>query len=100
MASAAQESIWLQQLICELTNLELSSMLIYEDNQSAIAMAKNPQFHGRAKHIEIKRHFVVARGTIKLQHCPSSEMIADMLTKGLSQDSHIFLRGKSGMIEQ
>ena len=77
-------------------------MLLYEDNQSTIAMAKNPQFHGRAKHIEIKHHFVrdqVTRRTNKLQYCPSYEMIADMLTKGLSRDSHVFLRAKSGMIE-
>ena len=46
MVSAAQKSIWLQQLIGELTNSELSPMLTYEDNQSAIA--NYPQFHGRA----------------------------------------------------
>lgn len=62
MASAAQESVWLRQLIMELTD----SSLMYEDNQSAIAMTKNPQFHGRAKHISIKHHFVreqVTQGT-------------------------------------
>ncbi len=51
LASAAQESVWLKQLISELTNNDTSEkILIYEDNQSAIAMAKNAQFHGRAKH--------------------------------------------------
>ena len=33
-------------------------MIVYEDNQSAIAMAKDPQFHGRSKHIDIKYHFI------------------------------------------
>ena len=57
MASAAQESVWLRQLIAELTNsFPESPTLIYEDNQSAIAMMKNPQFHGRVKHIDIKHH--------------------------------------------
>ena len=32
--------------------------LIFEDNQSTIAMAQNPQFHGQAKHINIHHHFV------------------------------------------
>ena len=51
MASAAQESVWLRQLIAELTNTSTESpTLIFEDNQSAIAMTKNLQFHGRAKH--------------------------------------------------
>ena len=33
-------------------------MTIYEDNKAAISMFKNPQFHGRAKHVDIKCHFV------------------------------------------
>ncbi len=43
--------------------------------------------------IDIKHHFVrdlVAQGTIELQYCPSSQMLADMLTKGLSRDSLVF----------
>lgn len=105
MSAAAQESVWLRQLISELTNslLGINPVLIYEDNQAAIAMARNPQFHGRAKHIEIKHHFIrdqVARGTIKLEYCPTSQMIADILTKGLSRDSFCELREKSGVIAQ
>ena len=38
MASTAQESVWLRQLIAELTNILEAPTLIYEDNQSAIAM--------------------------------------------------------------
>ena len=39
---------------------------MFEDNQSTTVMAKNPQFHGRVKHIDIRHHFVqeqVANGT-------------------------------------
>ena len=31
---------------------------IYEDNQSTICMVKNPQYHGWAKHIDIKFHYI------------------------------------------
>ncbi|GMF51699.1 unnamed protein product [Phytophthora lilii] len=31
---------------------------IYEDNQGSIALAKNPEFHKRTKHIDIRYHFV------------------------------------------
>ena len=68
-------------------------MTIFEDNQSAISMAKNPQFHGRAKHIAIKHHFIreqVEDGNIELKYCPSEEMVADMPTIGLRRD--LFVR--------
>jgi len=58
-------------------------MMIFEDNQSAICMDKNPQFHGRTKHIELKYHFIrkqIKSGTVELKYCPTENMIADMLT--------------------
>jgi len=58
LASAAQEAIWMRQLVGELNNKPTGPIIIYEDNQSAICMSKNPQFHGRAKHIGIKYHFI------------------------------------------
>ena len=60
--------------------------MICEDNQYAIAIAKNLQFHGKVKHINIKYHFIreqVNNNNIKLKYCQTSEMIADMLTRGV-----------------
>ena len=31
---------------------------LFCDNKSAIAMARNPVFHNRTKHIELKHHFI------------------------------------------
>ena len=42
LASAAQEAIWLQHLVGDLGNKPVDPMVLYEDNQSAICMAKNP----------------------------------------------------------
>ena len=103
MANAAQESVWLGQLMAEFTNSDEAPMLLYEDNQSAIAMSRNPQFHGRAKHIDIKHHFIreqVSNGTILLEYCSTTEMLADILTKGLSREVFCKLRDRSGVIEQ
>ena len=33
-------------------------MTMYEDNQAAINMTKNPNYHRKAKHIDIKYHFI------------------------------------------
>ena len=87
LLTAVQESPWLNQLISELTTSQNQQITILEDNQSTIAMTHNPQFHGRSKHIDIKYHFVrdhVNNGNIKLKYCPSGDMTADMLMKGLS----------------
>ena len=58
LESAAQEAIWMQQMLTDLRNPPREPTRIFENNQSAICLAKNPQFHGRAKHIEIKYHFI------------------------------------------
>jgi len=100
LAGAAQEAIWMRQLSSELKNGPTEATTIFEDNQSAICMAKNPQFHGRAKHIGIKYHFIreqVSSGTVDLKYCRTDEMIADMLTKGLSRDRLTKLRNMAGV---
>ena len=102
LSSAAQESIWLRQLLTELgKSLEMPTVL-FEDNKSSIAMTRNPQFHGRAKHIDIKHHFIreqVSRGKVQLEYCPTAEMTADILTKALSREKFSKLRIKSGVVE-
>ena len=56
--SAATEAIWLWRLLQELCAPQSSSTLIWCDNQSCIAIAKNPVFHARTKHIEVHYHYV------------------------------------------
>ena len=95
LASAAQEAVWLRELINELDGPLTEPTVVFDDSQCAIAMTKNPQFHGRAKHIEIKYHYIrgeVEKGTIKLSYCPTQNMMADILTKGLSKEKHCGFR--------
>ena len=95
LSGATQESLWLQQLLADLKKEEAKSMVIYEDNQSAISMARNPQFHGRTKHIAIKYHFIrelVTNGKLELRYFRTNDMVADMMTKGLSGEQFEKLR--------
>ena len=83
---ATQEAIWLRSLLADLNFIQEEPTIIHEDNQGAIAMSKNPKFHARTKHIDIKYQFIrdkVESGELLLKYCPSSDMIADMLTKAL-----------------
>ena len=100
LSSATQESVWLRKLFTELGSPPEGPTVINEDNQSTIAMAKNPQHHGRAKHIDIKHHFIrekVHEGTVALKYCPSKEMTADILTKSLSKELFCKLRTMAGV---
>ena len=103
LSTAVQECVWMRRLLSELGNQPDGPTTILEDNQSSIVMARNPQFHGRAKHIDIKHHFVrelVSNGSVELQYCPTSEMLADVLTKGLAQQQFSTLRRKAGIVTQ
>ena len=102
LASAAQEAMWLRQLTIDLKNEPVSTTVIFEDNQSAICIAKNPQFHGRSKHIAIKYHFIrdqVENNNVELRYCRTNDMIADMLTKGLNGEQFAKLRHMAGVRE-
>jgi hypothetical protein len=84
---ASKEALWLCMLI-DLTFGDISGpTTLYSDNQSAIALTQDHQFHARTKHINIRYHFIrwiIEDGKIKLIYCPTDNMIADTLTKALS----------------
>ena len=82
-----KKSMWLKQLLSNLTKEPTKSMIIYEDNQSAIAMAKDPQFHGKSKLIAIKYRCIreqLSNGSLELKYCKTNNMITDIMTKGLT----------------
>ena len=95
LAKAAQELIWLQRLLMDMNKNSVDPMTIFEDNQSTIAMTKNPQHHGKAKHIDIKFHYIremVTMNKIELKYCKSDKMIVDILTKGIGKIQFAKLR--------
>ena len=56
------------------------NVTFYEDNKAAISMSKNPQFHERAKCHFVRDH--VYKGSVNIFYCPTSNMLADLFTKG------------------
>ncbi|KAK6158684.1 hypothetical protein DH2020_005998 [Rehmannia glutinosa] len=79
--------IWLHSLLAELGIKTESPSLIWCDNQSATALAANPVFHARTKHVEIDVHFIrekVLAKEIDVGFVPSEDQITDLLTKVVS----------------
>ena len=89
---AVKESVWLREFLVSLEIVETAAALvpIHCDNQAAIKVSKDPKYHSKSKHIEARYHYirdVINRlKTVKLQFLPSTEMLADPLTKSLSQE--------------
>lgn len=81
--------------------LDASSVtIIWVDNKSSIAIAKNPQHHGRTKHIDIKFYFIysmIGKRTIVVKHCSTEEQQAIILTKALGVKQHVVLRSLIGV---
>jgi hypothetical protein len=99
-AHAAKEAIWLRQLLSELGIDTSSPTVLHIDNQSAIAIAKNPEFHDCTKHIDVRYHFlrqVVEDGTVELCYTPTGDQVADALTKGLPPTSFNKFRDAMGV---
>jgi len=87
---AVQEAIWLTQLLTELgiEGFLRKPIPIYADNNGAIALASNPEFHAATKHIAIRFHRLreeVAAGNVKFVKIPTADMAADGLTKPLGK---------------
>jgi hypothetical protein len=78
---------WLQSILQE-TNLHTTPTThIYADNQSAIALSQNPEFHKRTKHFNVKLHYqraVLETGNIQIGYIPTQEEAADGFTKPLT----------------
>lgn len=97
MAHTATDLVWLQQLFTELLIPSSTPHVLWCDNKSAIALACNPVFHARTKHIEIDYHFIreqVLNHHIALCHISSEAQIADIFTKALSVSRFQLLKSK------
>ncbi|PKU66070.1 Retrovirus-related Pol polyprotein from transposon TNT 1-94 [Dendrobium catenatum] len=58
LASATADTIWIKRLLSDFGVLHSQPIDLYCDNMSTIALANNPVFHARTKHIEIDQWFV------------------------------------------
>ena len=47
---AIQEAKFLQQLLTDMSSVEVKPINLFVDNQRAIKLAKNPIYHQRSKH--------------------------------------------------
>ena len=72
------------------------------DSESAIQLIKNPVFHDRSKHIDVRYHYIrecIEENRVKLKSVGTVEELADILTKALGRARFCELRSKIGVID-
>ncbi len=101
-ATASCQGVWLARLLAELKGEKPGAVTLKIDNQSAIQLSKNPMFHDRSKHIDVKYHFIrqcVEEGKVCVESVDTKFQLADILTKALGRDQFLSLRSKLGLVE-
>ncbi|KAH9106465.1 hypothetical protein AeMF1_017920 [Aphanomyces euteiches] len=95
-----QECLWIDQLMVELKLKNVAPTQLWNDNQSALKTMENDMAKSRAKHIDIRFHFIrdaVKSNKVRTGYCETGKMPADILTKPLSTELHMRLKPLLGM---
>ena len=58
LMEATKELLWVRRFLKELGHESNNPTNLFTDNQSALALFKNPVSHTRAKHIDTRYHFI------------------------------------------
>ena len=83
---ATAEAIYLRMLLRELCHPASGPTFMGEDNDACFSIATTTQTSFRTRHIRIEFHFIrdaITNGEIHLEHVPSADNPADMMTKPL-----------------
>ena len=96
---SCKEAIW---LICLVGDLDLGDdiPILHSGSQSVMILAKNPMFHAKTKHIEVKYHFlrqVLEDKRLELVKVHTNDNPADFLTKSLPSDKFAHCRELMGI---
>ena len=100
-SEAAKEAVWIKKFITELGVVPsiVHLILLYCNNNGAIAQAKEPRSHQRSKHVLRRYHLIreiICRNDVKIEKIPTDHNIVDPLTKPFPQkkyESHVLSYG-------
>jgi len=100
--SCCAQIIWMKQQLSDF-GINLKTVPIKCDNTSAINLTKNPVYHSRTKHIEIRHHFIrdhVQKGDCLIEFVETSKQLADIFTKPLPKENFFFIRNELGILNE
>ncbi|OIT38988.1 retrovirus-related pol polyprotein from transposon tnt 1-94 [Nicotiana attenuata] len=86
LASAAQEVVWLKKFLEHLLDIAENTepMLVYCDSEAEISSTKDPKFHCKTKHLDIKYNYardMVRRKVVNVKYMSTKDMLENPLSK-------------------
>ena len=99
--AAGMEICWMQNVLKEMGYTPSAPAKLCMDNQSAISVAKNPEHHGRMKHLDLCFYWLrdqVEKKRIEPAYLQTDNMPADLLTKALPKPQVLKLRRMMGLV--
>ncbi|GJR66106.1 ribonuclease H-like domain-containing protein [Tanacetum coccineum] len=99
-ASCCRQVLWIQNQMADY-GYNIMNTKIFHDNESTICIVKNPVFHSKTKHIEIRHHFIRDSNENKLIQMikiHTDQNVADLLTKAFDVSRFQYLIASIGML--
>ncbi|GJZ41098.1 putative ribonuclease H-like domain-containing protein, partial [Tanacetum coccineum] len=99
-AHCCGQVLWIQNQMMDY-GFNFMNTKIHIDNESTICVVKNPVYHSRTKHIEIRHHFIrdcYEKRLIDVLKIHTDSNVADLLTKGFDVTRFNFLVVSIGML--
>ncbi|GJR72293.1 hypothetical protein Tco_0084658 [Tanacetum coccineum] len=87
-SSCCGQVLWIQNQLLD-NGYNFMNTKIFIDNESTICIVKNPVFHSKTKHIEIRHHFIrdsYEKRLIQVIKIHTDHNVADLLTKAFDID--------------
>ncbi|GKE74674.1 hypothetical protein Tco_1536715, partial [Tanacetum coccineum] len=99
-ANCCGQVLWIQNQMLDY-GFNFMNTKIYIDNESTICIVKNPVFHSKTKHIEIRHHFIrdaYEKKLIQVLKIHTDDNVADLLTKAFDVSRMVLLLGLGKMM--
>jgi hypothetical protein len=101
-AEVIKEAIWIRSFVEDTGLLKQACIPLFIDNNAALRLSRNPENHQRAKHIDIRYHFlrdrVVRHKDINTLRVDTKDNLADLLTKPLGSIIFHKLVGRMNLV--
>lgn len=100
LVETTKQAIFLHSLKSEMMKEKPTAIIVGCDNQSTMFNCGQEGPSKKMRHIDIRHHYLrelIERGHLELNYVPTEVMVADVLTKALGKEKHLFFTSKMGV---